>query len=87
MNKQLFTANGKIHQLIKDIEKEQQAKQQDSAPTKKRKPKQSSSDRLMEIAGVLDGWKMDSSGVDDVEFVEDDDMKRTREARGRKKRF
>ena len=25
------------------------------------------------------------SGVDDVKFVEDDDMKRTREARGRKK--
>ena len=41
----------------------------------------------MEIAGVLDGWKMDASGVDDVKFVEDEDMKRTREARAAKKRY
>ena len=87
MNKQLFTANGKIRQLIEDIEKEEQSKKQNKKSSKKQAPTQSSSDRLMEIAGVLDGWKMDSSGVDDVEFVEDDDMKRTREARGRKKRF
>jgi len=87
MNKQLFTANEKIRKLIEDIEKEENQKNSKKSSAKTKEPPQSSSDRLMEIAGVLDGWKMDASGVDDVEFVEDDDMKRTREARGLKKRF
>ena len=84
MNMQLSTANGKIRKLIEDIEKEERQKQE---PRKQETPKASSSDRLMEIAGVLDGWKMDASGVDDVKFVEDEDMKRTREARNAKKRY
>ena len=84
MNMQLSTANGKIRKLIEDIEKEEKQKQE---PQKQEAPKASSSDRLMEIAGVLDGWKMDASGVDDVKFVEDEDMKRTREARNAKKRY
>jgi len=84
MNMQLSTANGKIRKLIEDIEKEEKQKQE---PQKQEAPKASSSDRLMEIAGVLDGWKMDASGVDDVKFVEDEDMKRTREARNTKKRY
>ena len=81
MNMQLSTANGKIRKLIEDIEKEEKQKQ----GKEESQPKASSSDRLMEIAGVLDGWKMDASGVDDVKFVEDEDMKRTREARAAKK--
>ena len=84
MNMQLSTANGKIRKLIEDIEKEEKQKQE---PQKQEVPQASSSDRLMEIAGVLDGWKMDASGVDDVKFVEDEDMKRTREARNAKKRY
>ena len=40
----------------------------------------------MEIAGVLDGWSIDTHGIDDVDFVEDEDMKRTREARNAKRR-
>ena len=84
MNMQLSTANGKIRKLIEDIEQEEKQKKENS---KKQKPTASSSDRLMEIAGVLDGWKMDASGVDKVKFVEDEDMKRTREARAAKKRY
>jgi CRP-like cAMP-binding protein len=84
MNMQLSTANGKIRNLIEDIELEEKQKQN---PQKETAPKASSSDRLMEIAGVLDGWKMDASGVDDIKFVEDEDMKRTREARAAKKRY
>ena len=84
MNMQLSTANGKIRKLIEDIEKEEKQKQ---GAKEDSQPKASSSDRLMEIAGVLDGWKMDASGVDDVKFVEDEDMKRTREARAAKKRY
>ena len=36
-------------------------------------PKESSSERLLKIAGVLDGWNVDSDGVDDmnIDFVED----------------
>ena len=84
MNMQLSTANGKIRNLIEDIEREEKQKQE---PKENSPSKASSSDRLMEIAGVLDGWKMDASGVDDVKFVEDEDMKRTREARAAKKRY
>lgn len=84
MNIQLSTANSKIRKLIEDIEREEKQKQE---PKAKNSPTASSSDRLMEIAGVLDGWKMDASGVDDIKFVEDEDMKRTREARTTKKRY
>jgi CRP-like cAMP-binding protein len=84
MNMQLSTANSKIRSLIEDIEQEVKEKNK-SKETAAQTPKASSSDRLMEIAGVLDGWKMDSRGVDDVQFVEDEDMKRTREARAAKK--
>ena len=82
MNMQLSTANGKIRKLIEDIERK---KSKTRNPKNESQPKSSSSDRLMEIAGVLDGWKMDASGVDDVKFVEDEDMKRTREARSSQK--
>ena len=39
-------------------------------------PKESSSERLLKIAGVLDGWNVDSDGVDDmnIDFVEDEDI-------------
>ena len=84
MNMQLSSANAKIRNLVQDIEAETLPKKDASAPPKEKKG--SSSDRLMEIAGVLDGWKMDTSGVDDVEFIEDEDMKRTREARAAKRR-
>ncbi|MEC7984674.1 MAG: cyclic nucleotide-binding domain-containing protein [Myxococcota bacterium] len=87
MNMQLSTANEKIRRLVEDIEQEQAGKEKvvSSKPITQEPPK-SSSERLMEIAGVLDGWNIDASGVDDVDFVEDEDMKRTREARSAKRR-
>lgn len=83
MNMQLSTANQKIRQLIEDLEQSSAEKVIEKKP--KPNPK-SSSEKLMEIAGVLDGWNVDTKGVDDVNFVEDEDMKRTREARNANKR-
>ena len=40
----------------------------------------------MKIAGVLDGWEAkeeDVDGLEEIEFVMDEDMKRTKEARDR----
>ena len=84
MNMQLSTANEKIRQLIEDIEQEGAEKSKDKVIQKE--PPKSSAERLMEIAGVLDGWNIDTHGIDDVNFVEDEDMKRTREARNAKRR-
>ena len=51
-------------------------------------PKANSSERLLKIAGVLDGWNIQEDDLEDleVELYEDDDMKRTREARERAKK-
>ena len=86
MNMQLSTANEKIRRLIEDIEEEQAGIEKSQEKVIQKEEPKSSSERLMEIAGVLDGWNIDASGVDDVNFVEDEDMKRTREARNAKKR-
>ena len=91
MTSQLSSANEKIRGLISDMEQDIENEREremaawrdnlknDNEPA----PKESSSERLLEIAGVLDGWKIDTEGIDDadIKFVEDDDMKRTREAR------
>jgi len=42
----------------------------------------------MKIAGVLDGWEITASGLEDeIELVEDEDMRRTREAKGQPRRW
>ena len=89
MTNQLATANEKIRGLIADMEKEQEVEKNREMEEWRKKlrtenqPKESSSERLLKIAGVLDGWNIDSDGVDgmDIDFVEDEDMKRTRKAR------
>ena len=76
MMQQLSSANQKISSLISDIEKMLKNS------VKKRDP--SDEDRLMKIAGVLDGWEVTASDlVTDIKLIEDEDMKRTREARKR----
>ena len=89
MTNQLATANDKIRGLISDMEKEQEVEKTREMEEWRKKlrnenqPKESSSERLLQIAGVLDGWNVDSEGVDNmnIDFVEDDDMRRTRKAR------
>ena len=91
MTSQLSSANEKIRGLISDMEqdlenereKEMMAWRENLKNNKDPAPKESSSERLLEIAGVLDGWNIDTEGIDDadIKFVEDDDMRRTREAR------
>ena len=91
MTSQLSTANEKIRNLISDMEKDlEEEREREMAAWRENlkndtpsTSRESSSERLLEIAGVLDGWKVDSDGIDelDIKFVEDDDMKRTREAR------
>jgi CRP-like cAMP-binding protein len=96
MSRQLSSANEKIRSLIEDMENEKMRTHQKEMEAwresmRKRqenniKPKESSSERLLKIAGVLDGWNLDANldEVDDVEFFEDEDMRRTREARDRR---
>lgn len=82
MMEQLSSANKKIASLISDMEREIT----EVEPIKQRKV--SDSDRLMKIAGVLDGWEITASGLeDDIELVEDEDMRRTREAKGQPRRW
>ena len=88
LSMQLTTANNKIRHLIDDMESEKRREKvslEDAVAQTQQESDdsdgESSAIRLMKIAGVLDGWKMDSEGIDDIEFVVDEDMKRTREAR------
>ena len=95
MTMQLSTANQKIRDLITDIEQGKLNQHQKEVANwrekmqeenQKRSDSESSSDRLMKIAGVLDGWTLETEGVEEVEFYEDEDMRRTREAREARKR-
>ena len=91
---QLSSANQRIRDLITDMEQEQQQEQlrQTQAelplpePTAPAEPKESSTDRLLRIAGVLEGWDVQTEGIDDadIQLYEDEDMKRTREAAKRR---
>ncbi len=77
---QLTSANTRIKEMIEAPEP------QPSAAAAAPKRRDISSDDILKLAGVLDGWSVDRSAMDtSVRFVEDEDMKRTREARGRKK--
>ena len=78
---QLSSANDKIGGLVDDMVEEQTADipREDTAEANKEK--------LMKIAGVLDGWDVKAEEIDDVKFVEDEDMKRTRETRQKTRRW
>ena len=82
---QLSSANQKISSLIKDME----ATDTIEAPQKTPEQKEDENDRLMKIAGVLDGWDVTASDIkhSDIKLVEDDDMKRTREAKNQRRRW
>ncbi|MFT4976792.1 MAG: CRP-like cAMP-binding protein [Myxococcota bacterium] len=76
---QLSTANDKVRGLLDQLADEPEP--EPSAPLR-RKRRQVEEDDILKLAGVLDGWTVDPRSLDeDVEFVEDDDMRRTREAR------
>jgi CRP/FNR family cyclic AMP-dependent transcriptional regulator len=75
---QLTSANTRIKEMITAPEP------QPDAPESLRRD--ISSDDILKLAGVLDGWSVDRTAMDtEVRFVEDDDMRRTREARVRKR--
>lgn len=81
---QLTSANEKISGLVDDLVEEQTAEvsRADTEEIKK--------DKLMKIAGVLDGWDVKEGDVDDLEtikFVMDEDMRRTKEARERTRKW
>lgn len=78
---QLSTANEKVRDLIGQIAEEE--KPRAAAPKKQPKSRrQIQEEDVLKLAGVLDGWSVDSSDVNrKVRFVEDDDARRTREAR------
>jgi len=75
---QLTSANTLIKEMITDAP----APQSTAAPVQE---KDISPDDILKLAGVLDGWSVERSKLDtEVSFVEDEDMRRTREARNRK---
>ena len=81
---QLSSANEKISGLVDDMIEEQ------TAEVSKQETEEVNKDRLMKIAGVLDGWDVKDGDVDEletVEFVMDEDMKRTMEARQKTRRW
>ena len=81
---QLTSANDKISGLVDDLVEEQ------TAEVSKANTEEIKKDKLMKIAGVLDGWDVKEGDVDDledIEFVLDDDMRRTKEAREKARRW
>ncbi len=84
MMSQLTSANDKISGLVDDLVEEQ------TAEVSRANTEEVNKDKLMKIAGVLDGWDVKEGDVDDletIEFVMDDDMKRTKEARDKARRW
>ena len=78
---QLTSANTRIQEMIKDVPAPRAVEKTDTA----RKKKDISSDDILKLAGVLDGWSVDSNALEtNIRFVEDEDMRRTREARRKK---
>ena len=39
-------------------------------------------DELLEMAGILEGWTVETSGFSEITLIEDEDMKRMRESKG-----
>ena len=81
---QLSSANEKISGLVDDMVEEQTAEIPIETTL------QATKDKLLKITGVLDGWEAkeeDFDGLESIEFVMDEDMKRTKEARNRARRW
>ena len=78
---QLTSANTRIQEMIKEAPAPRSA----DAPASTRKKGEISSEDILKLAGVLDGWSVDSNTLEtNIRFVEDEDMRRTREARRKK---
>lgn len=76
---QLSTANDKVRDLLQQVD--------DGSPAQGRAPGKRlvQEEDVLRLAGVLDGWSVDTSDLnEEIEFVEDDDARRTREARRRR---
>jgi CRP-like cAMP-binding protein len=79
---QLTSANTRIQEMIKEAPAPRPAV---DSVVPVRKKKAISSDDILKLAGVLDGWSVDSNELEtNIRFVEDEDMRRTREARRKK---
>lgn len=78
---QLSSANVKISGLVDDMVEEQ------TADIPRENTAEANKEKLMKIAGVLDGWDVKAEEIDNVKFVEDEDMRRTREARQKTRRW
>jgi len=79
---QLTSANTRIQEMIKEAPAPRSAA---DSSAQVRKKKEISSDDILKLAGVLDGWSVDSNALEtNIRFVEDEDMRRTREARRKK---
>ena len=80
---QLTTANAKVRDLLQQVD---DATESATPAAKKRSRRQVQEADVLKLAGVLDGWSVDTSGLsDDIQFVEDEDSRRTREARNKRR--
>jgi CRP-like cAMP-binding protein len=82
LTRQLVNGNKRLFGLMGgDLPEESAAKKPvvsskaQAAPARKRRPAQDSKkdvsrQDLLEMAGILNGWKVDATGLEDVEFVE-----------------
>jgi CRP-like cAMP-binding protein len=88
LTRQLMSGNALLQGLLVEPEPESGAStssgaSHSTAPKNRHKPAARSSgdisdNDLLRAAGVLEGWSIDSKGVEDVTLVEDEDMRRGR---------
>ncbi len=88
LTRQLISGNARLQGLLVEPDDEPASTASRSTPSaatrKPRKRRSAGSDGdisnndLLRAAGVLEGWAVDTSGVDDMQMVEDEDMRRRR---------
>lgn len=68
LSRQLTSGNARLRDLLSPP-----GEQQESEPAQ---PEKSEEERLLEVAGLLNGWKVDARGLNKMEVAEDEDSKR-----------
>ncbi len=92
LTRQLEAGNARLHGLLDapepDKPAEEASRSSSTSPRSKKRRATSRNDSvgeedldsldLLRAAGVLEGWQVDTEGIDSVESYEDEDMRRTR---------
>lgn len=88
LTRQLISGNARLQTLLSDPEPASTASTRSTPSVTPRRQRRKRTDDdsdddisnsdLLRAAGVLEGWQMDTRGLDDLETVEDEDMRRRR---------